>query len=493
MNFQKNSYILLYWTSIIAFFLGTCQSPPQSDIKLDVISFLGNETRNYYGNAAPSCLDTIWRIYLGEGISPAYGNPNKVWKGAGWTGQPLIVEENGETYLLQGAFDYHLKKINAETGEIIWQYQFDDILKGTGTIFENHNAQTAEEHFIIIQGSRRGVGNSIESKYCPSLRGISYLTGKELWRLNVKHTISYSRDVDGSALVLNDTAYLALENGLFTVFSPDPKKQRITDSLLQPAIYKEIPFYNESDTLIHGSNIESESSPCYLNGRIYTTAGSGRVYGYNISKGIVDWIFEIGSDLNGSPTVTSDDCLLIPVEKQYIEGRGGVFKLDPSKDPDKSVVWYFPVEDTNWYHWEGGIIGSIAIDDAYNPGQTTNLAAFIAVDGFLYVVDHKSVEPDQQVLGPDNKTSYHKPKLLYKECFGGTISTPIIVSNKLVAPLDSGLYLFEFNKDYQFKLLDMVDGIQIDATPVAWDKRLYVASMDGYLYCFGEKGKGKRE
>ena len=103
---------------------------------------------------------------------------------------------------------------------------------------------------------------------------------------------------------------------------------------MQPEIFREIQYYKDSDTLIHGGNIESESSPCMLDGRIFTTAGSGRIYGYNIAKGEVDWVFEIGADLNGSPCVTSDSCILIPVEKQYIEGKGGVFKLDPSKEPD---------------------------------------------------------------------------------------------------------------------------------------------------------------
>ena len=456
-------------------------------VEVNVGTYLGDEQRNFYGDKAPEKLDTIWRLYLGEGISPAYGNPNKLWKGAGWTGQPLVVEEDGHPYLIQGAFDYHLKKIDAETGEIIWQYKFDDILKGTGTIWHNKNAQSKDEEYVIIQGSRRGVKNTINSKYCESLRAVSYFTGKELWRMNVKQTRSYSRDVDGSALVVNDTGYLALENGLFTVFDPNPQDVEMRDGMMQPKIYKEIPFFEMADTIIHGGNIESESSPCLLNGRVYTTAGSGRVYGYNISKGAVDWVFEIGADLNGSPTVTYDSCLLIPVEKQYIEGKGGVFKLDPSKSPNEAVVWYFPVEDKEWFHWEGGIVGSIGINDRYVGSDDTHCAAFIGVDGFLYVVDHENMMDGVVVTGSDNKTLYHTPVSMLKEPIGGTISTPIIVGNKLIAPLDKGLYLYEYDETGNFSLLDVIEDIQIDATPVCYKGRLYVASYDGYLYCLGEK------
>lgn len=49
---------------------------------------------------------------------------------AGWTGQPLLIKENGEPYLIQGASNHH-KKIRAKTGKLIWQYKFDDVIKGT--------------------------------------------------------------------------------------------------------------------------------------------------------------------------------------------------------------------------------------------------------------------------------------------------------------------------------------------------------------------------
>ncbi|MBN1184709.1 MAG: hypothetical protein JXB49_20650 [Bacteroidales bacterium] len=483
---MKHKYSYL---GFLLFFFGASINliSQKPDYDLRVATYLGDEQRNYYGDEAPSKLDTIWRIYLGEGISPAYGNPNKLWKGAGWTGQPLVVEEYGHTYLIQGAFDYNLKKIDAVDGRIIWQYKFDDIIKGTGTIWHNRNAKSPEEEYVIIQGSRRGVKNSLDSKYCESLRGISYLSGKELWRMNVKRTRSYSRDVDGSAIIVKDTGYLALENGLFTVFDPDPQKVEMRDGMLQPKIYKEIPFFEMNDTVIHGSNIESESSPCLLNGRIYTTAGSGRVYGYNTNKGEVDWVFEIGADLNGSPTVTYDNCLLIPVEKQYIDGKGGVFKLDPSRSPDSCVVWYFPVEDSTWFHWEGGIIGSIGVNDRYVQPDGIHYAAFIGVDGNLYVVDHENMIDGMNAIGPDNKTTYLMPVPVLTEPIGGSISTPIIVGNKLIAPLDKGLYLYEYDEIGKFQLLDVIEDIRIDATPVCYNGRLYVASLDGYLYCFGEK------
>ena len=460
----------------------------EKNIEVLISTFLGNEKRNFYGNEAPNKLDSVWKIYLGEGISPAYGK-DKVWKGAGWTGQPLLVREDGELYLIQGAFDYHLKKIHAKTGKLVWQYKFEDILKGTGTIWVDKKAKNPENKYIIMQGSRLGFWNSHDDKYIPSFRAISYMTGKELWRMNVKKTACYSRDVDGSAVVVDTLAYLALENGIFTVFSPAPKYKERLDGVVQPKILQEITYYTKKDIKLHGDDLVSESSPTVLNDRVFTLSGTGRIYGYNLKTRKNDWEYYIGTDLNGSAPATDDGCLLIPVEKQYMPGSGGVMKIDPSKTGHESVVWFYPTPNKKWYHWEGGIIGSVSCNDAYVNDNEDHFAVFLDVTGELTVLDHQKTEKKKTVLGPDSTTWFKTPKLVAKANIPGTISTPIIVKDKIIATTDDGLYLYQLvkrKKKYELKLLDKVQGLEIDATPIVWDKKIYIAVRDGYMYCFGE-------
>lgn len=455
--------------------------------KVEIGTYLGNEKRNYYGNKAPDKLDIIWKLYLGEGISPAYGNPKKLWKGAGWTGQPLYIREKEKDYLIIGAFDYNLKKIEAETGKIVWEYRFDDIIKGTGTFWENKKDTNLESRYMIIQGSRYGYWNTLDDKFIPSFRAVSYMTGKELWRMNVKKTDSYSRDADGSALVINDTAYLALENGLFTIFSPDPKNIKLKDEKFQPEIYKEIQYYNKEDIKLHGDDLVAEASPTLLNDIIYTPSGSGHIYGYSIKAGKNTKDFYIGTDLQGTAPVTDDNCLIVAVEKQYTDGQGGVIKIDPSKSSDKAVLWYFPTENKKWYHWEGGIIGSVAVNDTYVSGNKTRVAVFIDITGHLYVVDHNSIDKSKTSTGPDGKTQYPAPKLLFDEKIEGTIASPIIVEDKIIAPTDKGIFLYKIDiKNKKLTLLDKIPDLEIDATPIAVDGKVYIASRNGYLYCLGE-------
>ncbi len=458
------------------------------DIDVKIGTFLGDFSRNYYGNEAPSKLDILWKKHLGSGFTfvPHKGGKTK-WSGCGWTGQPLLVMEDGKYYLIQGCYDHKLKKIEANTGKTIWEYEYDDVLKGTGTIWSNKYARNFGKSLIILQGSRKGSKNSFSSRVIPSFRAVSYFYGIEYWRLNVKRTVSYSRDVDASAVVLGDTAYIGLENAFFTVFDPNPDSTVKKDGIEQPKIHQEINLYNNKDIASHRGNLVIESSPCLLNGRIYITAGSGHVYGYNLKTKKNDWDFYIGSDIDGSPVATEDSCILVTVEKQYIKGKGGVFKLDPSKSESEAVVWYFPTGNAKLAEWEGGVIGSAAVNDRTKPENHPFLAAFMGIDGYLYVVNHKEIDDKKgKVYGPSRKRFYPTPKLVFKKRIGGSISTPIIVGDRLIAAGYGGIHLFEFDEKGNFKLLDKKYPGIFEATPIAWDGKIYVGSRNGYLYCFGE-------
>jgi hypothetical protein len=72
------------------------------------------------------------------------------------------------------------------------------------------------------------------------------------------------------------------------VFNPDPKFAAIKQGMLQPKIYKQVKLYEKSDQFRHGGNLVVESSPALLDDRIYITAGSGHVYGYDLNKDILN-------------------------------------------------------------------------------------------------------------------------------------------------------------------------------------------------------------
>ncbi len=477
----KKVYILLLLTSGLLF---PIEVHSQNDsVELLNKTFLGNWQRNYYGNDAPSNLEVVWKHFLGEGITViGRKSGSREWKGAGWTGQPLMVREGNDTFLIQGAFDHHLKKINASNGKLVWQYKYDDVIKGTGTLWFNETDPDPEKRWIILQGSRLGIEHFLDAPKVYSYRAISYMTGKELWRHNSKLTRSYSRDVDASALIINDTAYIGLENSFFTVFNPDPDSAYKNKSYKHPLIYNQRILYKPEDVTKHKNNVVTEASPGKIGRMIYIASGSGHVWGYDMDSEELVWDFYVGSDMDGSPVVTYDSCLLIAVEKQYIDGQGGILKLDPTKKPDEAVVWYFPVPDKEFASWEGGIIGSVSVSDSYND---QHLAAAISIDGKLNVIRHDSLS-GETVSGPDGLTSYPSPVLVFSYDMGPSISSPLFTDDRIVACGYNGIFLFSYDKAGNFELLDRKI-VTVESTPFIYNNRIYIASRNGYLYCLGTK------
>lgn len=454
-------------------------------------TFLHNASRNYYGDSAPSHLQILWKLFLGKG-STKVGAVTKTWKGAGWTGQPLLFIENGKKYLLQGAYDYHLKKIEAATGKLVWQYKFDDVIKGSGSIWINHQADSLEDFALVLQGSR--AGKSLYSTIVPSYRAISLITGKARWQLNSVQTHSYSRDVDASALIWKDTVYLGLENSLLTIFNPDPKKVQWLQGLRQPQIYRQRDtLYKAADRLTHHRNLVTEASPTLLGKRVYISSGAGRVWGYHLDKDSLDWMYFTGADMDGTPVVTADSCLLVAIEKQYITGRGGILKLDPSRPAAQAAQWYFPTPDFEFATWKGGVVGSVAVNCHYKEKEAPNMAAFVGIDGVLYVVNTDVLVDSPPSPSFDTSLYLPQPQLVFTHTVGPSISTPIWVGKQLIVATSKGIFRFEWQTDERTFVFKENVNIRCEATPVVDQGRLYVASRNGYLYCLGEVDSSKLE
>ena len=73
--------------------------------------------------------------------SPVGKGKNEPWSGSGWTGQPVIVRDKGKLYLLWGAFDRELHKIELKSGKIVWEYDYDDIIKSSPAVFKRPATQ----------------------------------------------------------------------------------------------------------------------------------------------------------------------------------------------------------------------------------------------------------------------------------------------------------------------------------------------------------------
>ena len=473
-----------------------------------VSTFLGDETRRLYGlGPPPKRLDLIWRTVIGSGMTENPGKgANDPWSGMGWTGQPVILRDKGKLYVMAGGFDHNLHKIEMATGKVIWQYSYDDIIKSTPTAIEDPSPENEDDKYLILAGSRRGYPSSFSDPSLAPYRAVSFGTGREVWRLPVPQTASYSRDVDGSGFFLNNRMFSGVESGWF--YKLDPFKTSSSESHREPQIIaKRLLIGDPGDASAHGGNLVLEASPSLLGDTIYIASGSGHVYGMRKSDLKVVWDYRTGSDLDGTPVPTSAGKLMVAVEKQYISGHGGALMLDPEKTGSKAVEWFFPTGDRTLGDWQGGIIGSVAVNDTYDAwGRRPRLAAFIAIDGNLYVVAQDALA-DGKVPGPNLDGPYHTPKLVAKFPVGGGISTPIMVDDTVVcAAYDGIVHLYKVKWTtaekgdagalkspdgnwFTVKITEkaaFTGGGGFESTPVMWKGRVLIGSRDGSLYCLGD-------
>lgn len=458
----------------------TCASL-SAQIKPLIGTYLGDNQRNFYGNVAPSKLRVHWKTPLGSGQTMFGSGDVRTWKGAGWTGQPLVIQEGAEIYLIQGTLSHHLKKIRARDGKVIWSTSVGDVIKGTPTFADVGGP--AETRYTLIVGSRSGFGQHWRNGTAHSLHGISYLTGQKLWRHNSRTTASNSRDCDASAVVIGKKAAIPLENGYFTVFSPDVRKAGASKGLPAPKIYKQSLLYQQSDLALYKNELCCESSPTMVGGKAYVAAGVGRVYacGLGIFGGASPKL-DIGGDLNGSMPLTNDGHLLLGIEKQFIAGQGGLVKFSTRG----KVKWFHPLPDRKWYTWNGGMVGSPAVNHRYHSTVSKDLACFVGIDGVLTLINHKKLQPGVTNPGPRRQQQYPAPLVLDRvKLPQGSISTPLFVGDKIIVGYDNGMDLYQVTPAGKMIRLDRLSGPMFDATPVVWNGRVYAGSKNGYLYCLG--------
>ncbi len=475
------------------------------DTELLIPTFLGNDQRRFYGRGIPRGLNLLDKFALGTGKTRV--GIWKTWSGAGWTGQPTLTRDGGKIYLTIGAYNHSLRKIDIETHQVVWTYQFDDVLKGSSSIYIDENA-TEENRLVVLQGSRLGIHNSLTSSGpIPSFRAISFRTGKELWKLDIRKTASYSRDNDSSALDLgNGVLFNAGENSIGYFLNSTTNAATLKSGIRQPEILAEVQLYESRDSLRQGGNIVTESSPARLDNTIFIAAGSGHIYGINLESREIVWNFFTGSDIDGSVVISKDKKLFCAIEKQYIPGKGGVFKLNPTQPEENAIDWFFPTDNRNFSGWRGGIVGSTALNDEYNPdGEFPPLFATSAIDGNFYIGSQTQVT-GQKVKGPWLKKDYDTPLILFQTNIGGSISTPIFTDgNKLIAAGYNGVYLFNLhfeetegdrpnavpNQKGQFYRLTVekaehfLPGISFESTPIVWDGIIRICARDGWMYSLG--------
>ncbi|MHB1017032.1 MAG: outer membrane protein assembly factor BamB family protein [Coriobacteriia bacterium] len=460
-------------------------TPADDSIVLAHPTYLGGPGRDATGiGAGPDSLGLIWKLEIGSGTTTLPDGRSVSWAGTGWTGQPTLTFDHGVPSLVIGGYDHGLRRINALDGTVLWRAVLDDVIKGTNTVYHDPR-RPAGDRVVVVTGSRRGSDLEIGDPAIAPLRAFSFATGAELWRLPVPRTENYSQDVDASPLWLDGRLIAAIEPG--HVLALDPENLTTgPGGYPMPSIVASSPaLWSAGDVAARaqegGSNLVLEGSPAVLGDRIYIASSSGHVYGLDRKTLAIEWDFPAIGDLDSTVVVTPDGMLLVGMERQYVD-HGGVFLLDPDKPPAEAVVWFFQTEDRGIGEWNGGVVGSVALH------PSAPLAAFCSVDGSVYVVRTDVTAGENS--GPDGAARYPRPAVVFTGYVGGSISTPAMVEDRMVAVgFDGMVHLYSIGTVESGYVVTEIDTFTADgpfeSTPLIWDGRVYVGCRDGYLYCLG--------
>jgi outer membrane protein assembly factor BamB len=427
-------------------------------------TFRGNETRTYYGEGpVPRRPKVLWRYpaFGGMCARSTDGGETKLWCGTGWTGQPNVVEQEGQLQVRFGAYDRGIHILDGLSGKPLKEtFRTGDIIKGTVT-------SDPDGYPLLYSGSRDNNFRVLALDRGDALQ--------ELWRLPAESAPNpiWNNDWDGSALVVDDHLLIGGENSWFYAVKLNRDYDAQGKVVVEPEIRMLVPGYDDELFAELGDReVSIENSPAFHEGVVYFANSGGLVQGWDIS-GVLSggkkykrvFRFWTGEDTDASVVIDLEGYLYVASELERFNARGAevgqLMKLDPS-EPDDPVVWSRQVPA------EGGLGGLWATPGLYEDAlfATTNTGRLLAIDG---ATGRKRWEIE---LPPPTWTS------------------PVIVDGVLVVGDCSGvLRAYDVNEPFRKprKALWKVklEGC-IESTPAVWKGMVFVGARGGAMYGIGD-------
>ena len=136
-------------------------------------------------------------------------------------GMPSIVVDGGRPYVLVGGYDHRLRRIDAETGEVVWEYKYDDIIKSSPSRVrepapDRRGRQVRRLRRVAARLSLASSPTRAWRRTGPSPSAAARSSGD----CRCRRPACYSRDCDGSGFFLDGRQYIGVESGWFYALDP---------------------------------------------------------------------------------------------------------------------------------------------------------------------------------------------------------------------------------------------------------------------------------
>ncbi len=426
-----------------------------------LLTFRGNPTRTFYGTGpAPRSPQVLWRFTgtperdLCSLTTWAAGTT--LWCGAGWTGQPAVVEWDDRTWVVAGMYTPAVHFLDAATGEqILPEFLVGDLIKGSVTV-------DPDGYPLVYFGSRDNYFRIIAFDRDEPV---------ELWSLHANNVspVLWNDDWDGAALILDDYLFQGGENSHLHIAKLNRRYGPDGLVTVDPEMVFTSPGWDdELLNAVADGNVSIEGGMTVVGNTLYFANSGGLVQGWDIS-GLADgqdpervFRYWAGDDVDATVVADADGFLYVGVEYERGTPRsqelGQMLKLDPSAaDP---LVW-------------GTDLRNAATDGVWATPALTDEMVYVPTNaGFLYGLSRDTGEI-----------------VWSKRMTGPVWSSPVVVDDVLIQSDCAGnIYAY----DISLPLVEPPElwrislGGCVEATPAVWNGVMYVADRVGGFYAIGD-------
>jgi len=386
------------------------------------------------------------------------GSESSEWCGTGWTGQPAVVERDGRTWVIFGAYDGAIHFLDAATGRrILPDFKTGDIVKGSVTV-------DPDGYPLVYTGSRDNAYRVIAT---------DRVVPTELWRLDadaVSPTL-WNDDWDGSGLVSDGYLFEGGENSQFHAVALNRSYGDDGLVAVDPVLAFHAPGWD--DELLGGLgdyDVSIEGSVALAGGVAWFANSGGLVQGWDVSAladgAVPERVFRfwMGDDVDATVVVDDQGMLYVAAEWERHTARarqvGQIVKLDPGR-PDP-LVWSIADQIVD----KEGVAGVWA-----TPAIWKDLV-IVATNG-------------GRVLGIDRENG----RIRWTKNLPGPVwQSPVVVDGVLLQGDCHGVL-------HAYDLADTaIDPPElwtvqlpgcIESTPAVWKGKIYLGTREGHVYAIG--------
>lgn len=428
------------------------------------------------GEETFACFDVftgevIWEIPGGATPVIAYGNLY-LGAGAGSSGRPLTCLS---TYTSSASWSYFRGNLD-NPGVAIGQTAPSN-LEVPKWIYATDDAVTSSP--VIVDG-KVYIGSNDKNLYC-----LDADDGSKIWNFTMGYKVSATPFVVGGRVYTGAT-----DGNVYCLDADDGTKiwERYAGGW--------------TDVLFEATSWQPRSSPIVIGSKLYVGALDGKVYCLSTSDGDVEWTFQTGASIGGSPAYNDGTIFIASTDRTFyaLDAATGDSVWNwttPKSRADRKEYFFFgtpTVAEGKVFIGGGGrslrppgVImvalnattgEEIWIVDTDPDGNSNQAFAATYFNGVLYMSEHNGASARNATTG----------ELIWYQWLGFQVYSSAAYADDV-----GGAKVYYGCDSFGINCLNATDGTplsayatdaQVPSSPAIYDGKLYVGSGDGNVYCF---------